>query len=133
MNETLLELLRHSFFQDISKKLPDFEEKFHKRIYKRDQMLIKEGEFSEGIGIIDSGLTNAFLEYHDGRSEWFCDLKKYDFFGEISMLNKQPSFLTIVCCQRIVCYFLSSDDYRFIADAFSPKVKTFFTRAPWKR
>jgi CRP-like cAMP-binding protein len=85
-------LAKIPIFKDLSKKdLRAIERILHKRVYKADEVLFKEGDPGVGMYIIEHGHVNITLGQE---GKLLAVLSDGEFFGEIALLSETPRTAT---------------------------------------
>lgn len=93
---------RETQITEILKKIPVFEELttrelaaieriLHKREYRQDEMIFREGEPGVGMYIIVTGKVNILIE--PGKKK-LAELAEGEFFGELALLDESPRSAT---------------------------------------
>ena len=84
----------HSFLRriDVLKNFTDlelrtFSKYLHLRNYDENEYIFKEGDRGFGFYLIYTGSVKILTENQDGQENFITDLEKYDFFGELSLLE----------------------------------------------
>ena len=85
----------HSFLRkiDVLKNFSDMElytfSKFlHLRNYDENEFVFKEGDRGFGFYLVYTGNVKIFTQDSNGEQSFITDLEKYDFFGELSLLEQ---------------------------------------------
>ena len=85
-------LAKIPIFKDLSKKeLRSIERILHRRSYKSDEVLFREGDPGVGMYIIESGRVNITLGHEN---KLLAVLSDNEFFGEIALLSETPRTAT---------------------------------------
>ena len=95
-------------FKDLSKKeLRAIERILHKRTYKPDEVIFREGDPGVGMYIIEQGHVNIIL----GKEEkLLAVLSNGEFFGEIALLSETPRTATaLAAIETHLLGFFQSD------------------------
>lgn len=95
-------------FKDLSKKeLRAIERILHKRTYKPDEVIFREGDPGVGMYIIEQGHVNIIL----GKEEkLLAVLSNGEFFGEIALLSETPRTATaLAAIETYLLGFFQSD------------------------
>jgi diguanylate cyclase (GGDEF)-like protein len=62
---------------------------------KKGGTIFNEGDAGEDMFILLSGAVNAFASQSDGTQRWMFDIKPGDFFGEMSVIAREPRSATL--------------------------------------
>ncbi len=85
-------LAKIPIFKDLSKReLRSIERILHRRSYKSDEVLFREGDPGVGMYIIESGRVNITLGHEN---KLLAVLSDNEFFGEIALLSETPRTAT---------------------------------------
>lgn len=66
----------------------------HRR-YKAGEIILREGEQAEGLGILASGIACVTCRDHHGRQGELARLQPGEWFGEMSLLTGEPASATV--------------------------------------
>jgi CRP-like cAMP-binding protein len=84
-------------FEDLTKReLEAIERILHKREYRQDEVIFREGEPGVGMYIIESGRVRIATE--TGK-QTLAELAEGEFFGELALLDESPRSATAVAIQ----------------------------------
>lgn len=84
-------------FEDLTKReLGAIERILHKREYRQDELIFREGEPGVGMYIIESGKVRIVNE--PGKRT-LAELAEGEFFGELALLDESPRSATAVAIQ----------------------------------
>jgi CRP/FNR family transcriptional regulator, cyclic AMP receptor protein len=84
-------------FEDLTKReLGAIERILHKREYRQDELIFREGEPGVGMYIIESGKVRIVTE--TGKRT-LAELAEGEFFGELALLDESPRSATAVAIQ----------------------------------
>jgi CRP/FNR family cyclic AMP-dependent transcriptional regulator len=84
-------------FEDLTKReLGSIERILHKREYRQDELIFREGEPGVGMYIIESGKVRIVTE--TGKRT-LAELEEGEFFGELALLDESPRSATAVAIQ----------------------------------
>lgn len=85
----------HSFLRkiDVLKSFSDlelytFSKYLHLRNYDEKEVIFREGDRGFGFYLIYTGSVKIFTSNDKGENNFITDLEKYDFFGELSLLEQ---------------------------------------------
>jgi len=82
---------------------------------KKGDAIFKEGDTGEDMFILLTGKLSAFGIQSDGTQRWLFDISPGDFFGEMSIIAREPRSATINAAEDSVVMMLRSIDfYRII-------------------
>ena len=85
-------LAKIPIFKDLSKKeLRSIERILHRRSYKSDEIMFREGDPGVGMYIIESGRVNITL---GKENKLLAVISDNEFFGEIALLSETPRTAT---------------------------------------
>jgi CRP/FNR family transcriptional regulator, cyclic AMP receptor protein len=84
-------------FEDLTKReLGAIERILHKREYRQDELIFREGEPGVGMYIIESGKVRIVTE--TGKRT-LAELAEGEFFGELALLDESPRSATAIAIQ----------------------------------
>ncbi len=72
----------------------------HKRSFRPQETIVRQGAPGGGMYIILSGSADARIETADGKTVYFATLREQQFFGEMSLLNDKPRIATVIARER---------------------------------
>ena len=100
---------------------------FTKKRYKRNDLLIREGELAPAIFFIEKGGLHLFYNDEDG-NERSCDfIFENEFISDmLSFSKKIPAACFIKALEPTVCYVITSADFTELLD-YSPATKAFYS------
>lgn len=75
--------------------------------YPKNAVVLSEGEMGDSLYMIQSGKVKVFISDQDGREMILKILGPGDFFGEMSMIDKQPRSASITTLEASVFLVLS--------------------------
>src|SRR5213075_2992205 len=75
--------------------------------YPKNAVVLTEGEMGDALYLIQSGKVKVFIGDQDGREMILKILGPGDFFGEMSMIDKQPRSASITTLESAVFLVLS--------------------------
>ncbi|MBF0368720.1 MAG: cyclic nucleotide-binding domain-containing protein [Magnetococcales bacterium] len=76
------------------------------RVFKRGEMIIREGDVDNSMYVIQSGAVEVFRLDHKGQEMIFTTLEKGDVFGEMSLFDSAPRSASIRASSketRVLC------------------------------
>ncbi len=119
-SEEVLALKHVPIFDNLKpKELTVIEKLVHHRSYKPDEFIFKKDAPGEGLYIILKGKVEIFTETEEGNINVIASLKEGDFFGDLSLLDKQPRSASAV----------SKDNSRMLG-FFRPDLSSLLKRKP---
>jgi CRP/FNR family transcriptional regulator, anaerobic regulatory protein len=84
------------------------------REYKKGEFLLREGEKSEAITIINGGSVKAFKYTPDGREQILYVFSEGDFFGETNLLTDRTATFNVEALQSVQACSLSKTEFQNI-------------------
>lgn len=75
--------------------------------YQKGEIILFEGEKSEGVVIINEGSAKAFKSSNDGREQILYIFSEGDFFGEQNLLNDRTATYSVEALQPLKACILS--------------------------
>jgi CRP/FNR family cyclic AMP-dependent transcriptional regulator len=75
--------------------------------YPKNAVVLTEGEMGDSLYMIQSGKVRVFISDQDGREMILKILSAGDFFGEMSMIDKQPRSASVTTIEASVFLVLS--------------------------
>ena len=75
--------------------------------YPKNAVVLTEGEMGDSLYLIQSGKVKVFIGDQDGREMILKILGAGDFFGEMSMIDKQPRSASVTTIESSVFLVLS--------------------------
>jgi diguanylate cyclase (GGDEF)-like protein len=63
---------------------------------KKGTAVFKEGDAGEDMFLLLSGALSAYVSQSDGTQRWLFDIKRGDFFGEMSIIANEPRSATLI-------------------------------------
>ncbi len=73
-----------------AKELLEIEKLVHLRAYKPDEYVFRKNAPGEGLYIILQGKIDILVESENGEENLMASLKEGDFFGDLSLLDREP-------------------------------------------
>ena len=89
------------------------------RYYGVGEMVIRAGEFDEGVCILLEGQAMLSSSSQDGHERLITYLETGDLFGEMALLRNEPSWVSVVVLQDVRLFVLSGDAVFSIAQQHS--------------
>jgi CRP-like cAMP-binding protein len=104
-------------FQDLNRReLKIIKKILHKREYKKDEVVFKEGELGLGMYILVSGMVHIVC---GSEKQLLAELRDGDFFGELALLDDEPRSATAIAKEASV-----------LLGFFKPELLDIITRNP---
>ena len=85
------------------------------KIFKKDEVIIEEGSFSNDAYIIESGSVEVFKRLPDGKIQIITKLDTNDIFGEMGLIDKLPRSATVRALEDCSVSVMTPDDFNSIA------------------
>src|SRR5881394_4527026 len=79
--------------------------------YPKNAVVLTEGEMGDSLYMIQSGKVKVFIGDQEGREMILKILGPGDFFGEMSMIDKQPRSASITTLESAVFLVLSHSSF----------------------
>ncbi|OQR72938.1 cAMP-dependent protein kinase type II regulatory subunit isoform X2 [Tropilaelaps mercedesae] len=76
------------------------------RLYKNGDIIIKQGEAADGMYFLEQGEVTVTVKAKDGKEEQVSTLSRGSYFGELSLLSKQPRAATVIAKGSVRTAFL---------------------------
>ncbi len=83
---------------------------FIKETYRKNDIICRQESPGDSMYVIRSGIVSVFKEI-DGKEVYISDLKRGDFFGEISLLTNEPRNETIRVSLDTTVYCLTRENF----------------------
>lgn len=101
-SEDLVDVLgRVGIFEGLSnEELRQIERIVHRRTYRPQETIVRQGAPGVGMYIIQSGAANVLLESEDGQVIRLAELRDGQFFGEMSLLDASPRSASVAATER---------------------------------
>jgi diguanylate cyclase (GGDEF)-like protein len=78
---------------------------------KKGATVFKEGDAGEDMYVLLTGSLSAFVSQSDGTERWLFDIKKGDFFGEMSVIAHEPRSATLTAREDTDIMVLQGIDF----------------------
>lgn len=78
-----------------------------KKVFKRNQILISQGDYSRSLFLIETGRTKVFSNDDEGKQTIFAFLGAGDYCGELSLLDAEPRSASVVALEKTIALQLS--------------------------
>lgn len=99
-------------FQGLNKRQLELLAKtFVERKYQAGQNIVTQGKGGEGFFLIIDGKAEAVRERADGTKTVVNTFGKYDFFGELALLDDGVRTATVTAAEDTTCLVLTSWDF----------------------
>jgi len=100
--EALHEILgRVPVFEELDRdELRQIERIVHRRTYRPQETIVRQGAPGVGMYIIQSGTATVLLESGDGQVIRLAELSDGQFFGEMSLLDESPRSASVAASDR---------------------------------
>lgn len=82
-----------------------------KESFTSNEMIVKEGTIGDRFYLINKGKVRIFRD-----NKTIRELEKGNYFGEISLLNKENRTANVSAVDETICYVLTKDDFLSIID-----------------
>src|SRR6185295_20401021 len=108
VGERTMALKAVPFFTQLSDKELDFvRAAATEKSYPKNAVVLTEGETGDSLYMIQSGKVKVFIGDEDGREIILKILSAGDFFGEMSMVDKQPRSASVTTLESSVFLVMS--------------------------
>ena len=84
----------------------------HKKTYRRNAILINEGDRTDSMYVIESGKVKVYLSNEDGKEVILSMEGPGSYIGEIALLDDEPRSASVVTLERSVFQIITKDDFR---------------------
>lgn len=99
-------------FKNLSEqKLIALSKLLKKERYSPNELIVKEGTVGDRFYLINKGRVRIFRD-----NKTIRELEKGNYFGEISLLNKENRTASVSAVEEAICYVLTKDDFLSIID-----------------
>jgi CRP/FNR family cyclic AMP-dependent transcriptional regulator len=78
-----------------------------KKIFKRNQSLISEGDHSRSLFLLQTGRAKVFSNDDEGKQTIFAFLGAGDYCGELSLLDAEPRSASVVALEETIALQLN--------------------------
>ncbi len=82
-----------------------------KERYPPNTVIVQEGTIGDRFFLINKGKVKI---YHDNKT--IREMEKGNYFGEISLLNKENRTASVASVDEVICYILTKEDFLSIID-----------------
>src|SRR5450631_4574336 len=100
--------------------------------YSKNAVVLTEGEVGDSLYMIMSGKVKVFIGDEEGREIILKILGPGDFFGEMSLIDKQPRSASVATLDNSVFKVLSHDAFEMALDR-APRIAISVMQALAKR
>ena len=112
------------FFSQLSdKELEHVKSVAMEKNYPKNAVVLTEGEMGDSLYIIESGRVKVFIGDEDGREIILKILGPGDFFGEMSLVDKQPRSASVTSLDASTFHILSHNAFEKCVEQ-SPRIAT---------
>lgn len=114
--ERVIHLSNIDFFEDLSQQaLLNLSHLMKEVHYKKDSIIINQGEETRSLFIIESGRIKVTALNEEGHQTVFSFLQQDEYFGELSLIDEAPRSATIIAVEDTDVLVLShSQFYSFL-------------------
>ncbi len=95
--------------------------------YQRNAVVLTEGEIGDSLYMIQTGKVKVFIGDEDGREIILKILGPGDFFGEMSMIDKQPRSASVTTLEASTFHILSHTAFEKCTDQ-APRIANMVMR-----
>ncbi len=100
--------------------------------YAKGELIINEGEEGDAFYVIKKGIVDVFKNYDTDDEQMLSEMKRGEYFGEISMLKKSPRTATVVAKTKVELLRLDKLDFdELLGEYLSPN--SVLQRTVWRR
>jgi CRP-like cAMP-binding protein len=113
-------LKQHPLFQDLNEEqLKDVVSKLEERTYSRDEVILLQGEISESLYMIKSGVVGISRFTQSKEKKNFTYLKESDILGENNVLLRQggAATATATALSSVTLLAIKKDDFNLLLNA----------------
>lgn len=82
-----------------------------RREYDRGEMIFDEGQEAPGLFLVQSGAVMVEKKLSGGAMKSLATLRAPTFFGEMSLVTRQPTSARIVAAEPTVCWVLDTAEF----------------------
>ncbi len=98
---------------------------FHRQIFDRGDVLIRQNTKISHIGLISSGVANLCIHDAGGHEIVSGQAGSQDFYGIVDHFVNGVFMTSLICQEPTRCYFQKTEDFQWMINYF-PSVKIFF-------
>jgi CRP/FNR family cyclic AMP-dependent transcriptional regulator len=102
------------------------------KVVPRGTIILNEGDLGDSLFVIASGRVKVFIGDEDGREITLKILNSGDFFGEMSLIDKEPRSASVAAIENTTLKILSYQSFHDCS-ARSPSIATAVMTALAKR
>ena len=95
--------------------------------YPKNAVVLSEGEMGDSLYMIQSGKVKVFISDQEGREMILKLLGPGDFFGEMSMIDKQPRSASVTTVESSVFLLLTHSNFEKCVERV-PRIATLVMR-----
>lgn len=96
-------------------------------IYRSGQVIMKEGDHGQELYIIGDGSVDVCLNYELESKTVLAKLSKYDFFGEMCVIEPSLRSATVVAAETTLLYSLKSTSLNKVYQVWPEQQSTIMT------
>lgn len=105
-------LMKVPLFQVLNpEQIQKLAKNFRERDYEADEVIIEQGKVGVGLFILVRGEAKVMRHQADGDEFELDRLHRFDFFGEMSLLDDAPRSATVITTQVTKCLALNKLDF----------------------
>ncbi len=114
------ELVKHcGFFSSLKENtICQIKEYFEEEHYQVDELILKKGAHNDKLFIIIAGEVEVITEYPGQQLVKLADMKQYDFFGEVSLIQEEVCTASIYAKTPTVCLTFDKNHLRLLQLGF---------------
>ena len=110
-------LARIPFFQNLKMEYIELlSEKINLCKLKEGTLIISEGDTTQKMYFIISGMVNVYRRTYKGKDETICTLSAPTYFGEMSIIDGGPRSASVAAKTDVVLAELKWEDMRYLFD-----------------
>ena len=88
------------------------------RVYEPGKVIFKEGEIGDSLFIVDNGEVEILRSDSNGETKSIAIINKGDFFGEMSLIDKDYRSATVAAKSQATVLNLTNDDLHAFAKVY---------------
>lgn len=99
-------------FRDLKPKhIKQLAHRMRERDYEKGAVIVEQGTMGIGLFIMVSGIARVMRLHGDGSSRDIDTLERYNFFGELSLLDDHVRTASVVADEPTKCLVLAKLDF----------------------
>jgi CRP/FNR family transcriptional regulator, cyclic AMP receptor protein len=99
-------------FRDLKPKHIDkIAKRMRERDYEKGDAIVEQGTMGIGLFIMVTGISKVIRSHGDGTTREIDTLERYDFFGELSLLDDHVRTASVVADEPVKCLVLAKLDF----------------------